>query len=165
MKKGYSCSHYIKEAHDQFLKEYGAGLSVNEVSKKIGIPSSTIRNWAIWYFNANGQRKKTDFKKEFIRNQGNISAAANRSGITRQTAARYKKRYYPEVSTGKELFLKLINKDQLSMNELVMLLNTTRATIQRYCKSEGISVPSDLKQENTNNQSPRRSMKTGISAK
>lgn len=136
---------YPDEFKDTFLSEFKKGKSLNQISKESGISTGTLSNWKNRYLPKTiAQELKEEFIRLYILHSGNISEVARLLGITRQTAARYKNRYFAEIPCKRKLFIKLVKHEQLSINEIAFLLTMHRLSVIRFYKDAGL-VPDELK--------------------
>jgi hypothetical protein len=72
-----------------------------------------------------------------------------RFGVSRATALRWRKRYFPEITTKEALFNKLMNKNALTSNELALLLNISIFSVNRLKRHyEGCKMQQNAPQKN-----------------
>ena len=85
--------------------------------------------------NRNEMRKRVElFTEMYIESDGDLRKISKALGITRQEAKRLRKKYFPQMSNRRQLFTKLMLKQDLNILELKYLLRVKRATLLGYKK-------------------------------
>jgi len=130
------------EFKDTFISEVEKGKTLKQIAGELGISEGTLRNWKKRYFPYNSykakafelknRKDKRVFKNTFLRIGASLSDFEKTTGHTRQTIAKWKRKYFPEIGSKKELYIKLREKKELSINELIYLLRIHRVSVLRF---------------------------------
>ena len=121
-------------------------FTIPEISKYMGICEGTIRIWLYQYTHSHNQQYKAMFKNVFIYPSFTYRKFTEETGVSRATAIKWRKELFPEMTGTRQLFKKLIDKQDLSTNELSLLLNITPTVVRRYkheYKMQGYEMPND----------------------
>jgi transposase-like protein len=113
------------------------------------VPLSVLRKWRRQYFHTrnNYTNQKKHFKAVYPLRNKSLTEFAKDYGVTRQTLTKWKNEIFPEITTKEHLFIKLIEKNDLTVNELSKLLGMTRTSVLRFIqdykggKMQGIAPP------------------------
>ena len=113
-------------------------LPIKEIAQRLNVSESTVRLWIYQDTHKSMEVYKQWFKQMYIQPGFTYAEFQYHTGVSRATAMKWRDKYFPEmptkVSMKESLFIKLIEKKELSVNEYALLLNTTRTSVLRFIK-------------------------------
>ncbi len=134
-----------------------AKVPIKEIAIKLNVCENTVRLWTCQDRHSSKDVFKQWFKKMYIQPGFTYAEFEYHTGVTRATAMKWRDRYFPEMpvkmNTRQSLFIKLIEKKELSVNEYALLLNTTKTSVLRFIKDyesyklQGIATGATMKRK------------------
>lgn len=122
-----------------------------EIAEQLGISQHTVNTWSQTIHFEKGKqprsfrhRQKQSFTQLFLTGKYTQKEIAEQIGITQKTATQWKSNYYM-IQNSKNLFIKLVDREQLSVDEMAFLLKTTKSKIRDMYKSHKRKAFNELK--------------------
>jgi transposase len=135
------------EKRETFKKMYMEGKTIKGIARELKVTAITVRSWRNLYYppvKPKYKQRKEKFKRLFLINNKDSEFIAKTLNVCRTTVYIWKEKYFSEIPGKEELFLKIINKKNLSVNEIAYLLGMCRSSVLRLYKKAGL-VPDELK--------------------
>jgi transposase-like protein len=142
----------------EVFKDYmKRGWNIKDISQihLTHVSPATLTRWKKQYFynRSPWTNQKRHFKKHYPLTGKPISVLAHEYGVTRQTLTKWKNELFPELKTKELLFIKLIEKQTLTNNEISVLLSMTETSVKRLMrnykayKMQGITTTATTKRK------------------
>ena len=141
----------------QFRELYKRGWAFIDIARIClpNVPLYVLRKWKHQYFHTrnNYTNQKKHFKNSYPLVNKSLSQFASEYAVTRQTLTKWKNELFPEITTKEHLFIKLIEKQDLTVNELSKLLGMTKISVMRFMqdykayKMQGVATTATIKRK------------------
>ena len=125
-----------EEAVGYFCELYSKGYALEDIPQFVGLSYDEVKRLRAKYFHFSKpfHNQEKHFKNHYLTEKKSLCQIAKDYGVSRYMVTKWRSIYFPQITTKNDLFIKLIEKRDLSINEYAMLLNTTKTNIRRFIK-------------------------------
>lgn len=130
-------NEHSTETRQKAIELNRKGLTARQIAIGLSISVNTVRNWILRYDNSPKARRIKNiesFKYMFLRPYFTYELFTQETGVSRATAIKWRKMYFPEITTKEALFRKLIKHNNLSINEIALLLDIRVNSVHRFAR-------------------------------